>query len=590
MAELWPHGLPADHLADLGQAVAQRYQKIADRIQTKIRTLANRGWSDEALDQWHVRLDLARELEESVQRALRTVPPERLAHLVTSEAAAGGAAAVSRIFADVPSLRSYSRIDGSSVTSAGLQAVTAIELDLRNAYTNLNARILRDSQDMFQQITSEYASIVTAGVETRRALKREILQKYLSQGVASYEDSAGRHWPIDVYSEMATRTAASRAWREQSVVSMESHGVELFTPVAGRTSCEICGKWQGLVVSRQHAGGSSVTVAHATSGESVQVTVEASLDQMRNDGWGHPNCRCVLIPYIPGSGIEPSDFTTRDPEAEADRAEERRLRRELRNSDDPGRKREIRRELREVRDRMDARKTNYATRSQRVARETPNYESVWQSMKAQADADALARISPEDIEWMRDSPFGDMLGTEKWSTQNRAWQDDFFQKVGIEHSEVLADYFATNDSFNINEYLRAGNPITPKIQELIDATSIWETPESATLYRGLWDMELPGDMSGSLWEDKGYTSTTFSPDRADSWANGIGIGNNNSEGGGSPTIFEITTPKGVKVGLDSRMGEVAFNPGTKIRIVSDTMEERRLVNGPVRVLRGYIEV
>lgn len=365
MAELWPHGLPADQIGDLGEAVARQYQRIADRIESKIRTLVARNADPEVLAQLTQRLTMVQELEEYVQAQLRAVPPEKLAEMVTSQAAAGGAAAVSRILADVPSLRSYAGVDGTNISSAGLSAVTAIELDLRNAYTSLNARILRDSQDIFQEVTAQYAAIVTAGAATRRELQKEILAEYLSQGVGAYVDAAGKHWPIDVYSEMATRTAASRAWREQSVASMEAHGIELHTPVAGRTACRICGPWQGKVVSRTHTGGSTVQVRDVRTGALVSVAVDASLDEMRAEGWGHPNCRCVLIPYLPGSGIRAEDFTTRDPEAEADRAEERRLRRELRAEADQEKKRNLRKDLRSVRARIDARKTNYATRRRR---------------------------------------------------------------------------------------------------------------------------------------------------------------------------------------------------------------------------------
>lgn len=352
-------------MTDLGVEISRKYQLISDRIDKKIRELTARGVPEESLAALRTRRKLANELRDYTRKQIASVNPATLAQLVTSQAAAGGAAAVSRMLADVEGLSSFRDLSGTSISGAGMQAVTAIELDLRNTYTALNSRILRDSADAYQQITSDYASLVVSGVETRKALKREILNKYLAKGIGSYVDSAGKHWPIDVYSEMATRTAASRAWREQSVVSMESHGIELMTPVGGRTSCEICNKWQGKVVSRTHSSGSRVTVSHATSGEAVTVTVDASLAEMRNDGWGHPNCRCVFVPYVPGSGIDPSEFTTRDPEAEADRAMERKLRRELRvarETGDADRVRGIRSELKDVRTRIDSRKTNYATR------------------------------------------------------------------------------------------------------------------------------------------------------------------------------------------------------------------------------------
>ena len=363
MADLWPYGLPADQLGDLGQAIAQRYGQVATRIETRIRKLAARGVEGDAVTQLQQRLLMARELEEYVQKVIAQVPADQLAQMVTSQAAAGASATISRILADVPGLESYAGINGTNISSAGLQAVAAIELDLRNAYTNLNQRILRDSQDIYQSITAEYASLVTAGVATRRELKREILAKYLEAGVGSYIDGRGRHWPIDVYAEMSTRTAASRAWREQSVSSMESHGVEVFSPVAGRSSCSICGPWAGKIVSRVHPGGTRLTIRNAQTGEMVQITVDASLEEMRNLGWGHPNCRCILIPATPGLGVDPENFTTRDPVAEADRAEERKLRRELQKTDDPALKRELRKDLREVRTRIDQRKTNYATRN-----------------------------------------------------------------------------------------------------------------------------------------------------------------------------------------------------------------------------------
>ena len=146
--------------------------------------------------------------------------------------------------------------------------------------------------------------------------------------ITGFTDKSGRRWTIGAYSEMATRTAAARAWRDQSVASMKNAGIATFTPVIGNSACSKCAAWQGKILTDGGQTG-DVMVEHAVTAEPTLMHVDATVDQWRGYGAGHPNCRCTLIPGLPG-GTDPTKYSTYDPQKQADRDRLRELERDIR--------------------------------------------------------------------------------------------------------------------------------------------------------------------------------------------------------------------------------------------------------------------
>ena len=323
MAEQWPGDTPAAWIDDIGNAIAERYRDIEDQLRERLeRHLAQHLDAPEDL---RARLAAIQDLREQAERLVQEVDPALLARWATEEAAMGASAEITRTLLNFPA---YNAGGVAQLTAAGGYAVAAIELELRDALRKLNERVLRAPVDAYQAMTAKHIGSLLGGATTQRALHRRLLDLYLADGLTGFIDKSGRRWTIGAYSEMATRTAAARAWRDQSVASLEAAGIATFTPVIGASACGKCGQWQGKVITQ---GGQTgwVTVPHAITGKPTRLLIDATLDQMRASGWGHPNCRCTLVPGLPG-GPDPTQYSTHDPVKQDQREELRRLEREVR--------------------------------------------------------------------------------------------------------------------------------------------------------------------------------------------------------------------------------------------------------------------
>lgn len=208
------------------------------------------------------------------------------------------------------------------------QAVAMVAVSLQNRLEVLNQRITRFPQDAFQRIVAIHSPSTILGVTTSRIQQAATVQRFLAEGIPAFHDVSGRRWTIGAYSEMAGRTSVNRAYTDAGVWRMQQSGLNLVTVVRGLDSCRKCADWAGAVLSTDGTTG-QVTLPHATQDTTVTVTVRATVDQARNAGWGHPNCRCRLVAYFPGLTIPQGD-TTYDEEGEKERAQQRALEREIR--------------------------------------------------------------------------------------------------------------------------------------------------------------------------------------------------------------------------------------------------------------------
>lgn len=324
MAEHWPGDSPSAWIDDIGHAIAERYRRIEDALRETLERLAEQHL--DAPDDLLARYAAIRELRTQAERLVRTVDPDTLARWATEEAASGASAEIARQLLEFPAYTAK----GSALTAAAGYAVAAVELDLRDALRALNARILRAPADAYQAMTSKHIGALLSGATTSRALHRRILDNYLADGITGFVDKSDRRWTIGAYSEMATRSAAARAWRDQSVASMEAAGITTFTPVIGSSACDHCAPWTGKILTDSGPTG-DVVVRHAITGIPTTIHVDATLAEWRASGAGHPNCRDTLVPELPG-GPNPADYSTHDPQAQADREKLRELEREVRTA------------------------------------------------------------------------------------------------------------------------------------------------------------------------------------------------------------------------------------------------------------------
>lgn len=310
----------------LAEAIAKRaYVILALQAQTDPEAAgvlaAQRRLQDLAL----ARSAALRELRRVAEEQVAQIREAKLAERIVATAARYGEAAAA---AQLGQARRLSK--PAPIPATASSAVAQLTLDLSSRLEVLNARILRYPQDAYQQVIAETAPINLLGGETRLRVQQLAVQRFLADGIDGFTDRADRRWRIGTYAEMAGRTATQRAYQDAGVWRMQQSGVHLVTVVRGLDSCKRCAAWAGKVLSTTNDA-SDVLLPHAIEDRNVAVRVDGTVQAARNDGWGHPNCRCQLVAYLPGVTI-PQDATTYDPQAEADREKQRAIERGIRAS------------------------------------------------------------------------------------------------------------------------------------------------------------------------------------------------------------------------------------------------------------------
>lgn len=238
---------------------------------------------------------------------------------VAVEAARRGSTAALRevreALTDHPALRErYTRATGTQVTPHGLNAAQHIARDLTDRLTAANQRITRFSADAYQAATAK-ASIGMVVGGTPQEAQREAWRELTDGGVTGFRDSVGRDWTLSTYVEMATRTAAIRAYNESHQDRMTSLGIQYWTVAPTGFPCKLCLPWEGRILSRKGAG--RYTEDDARGKGRVAFQVAGTVEEARLAGLQHPNCKHTLIAYFPGV----TKLVTRTPEEIAEATE-----------------------------------------------------------------------------------------------------------------------------------------------------------------------------------------------------------------------------------------------------------------------------
>lgn len=208
-------------------------------------------------------------------------------------------------------------------------AVLNLRSEMYSRMVQVNQRILRLPADIYQAAVADSVSGVLILGGTARRGQQAGWQKLLSAGVTGFVDKAGRNWNLSSYVEMASRTAAIRAYHSQAETTMLANGVQLVTIVVGNDSCSECGPWAGRVLAINGVTGPR-RVLNPITGVMDQINVEYTLDQAREHGWNHPNCRCSEAAYMPG--LEPVvNLNKHDPALEVERNQLRSMERKIRS-------------------------------------------------------------------------------------------------------------------------------------------------------------------------------------------------------------------------------------------------------------------
>lgn len=140
--------------------------------------------------------------------------------------------------------------------------------------------ILRQSCDAYADVIGRTSALMATGTITTRQACQQALEEFAAKGVTGFVDTAGRHWDMATYTEMATLTAIERATRYGYMDTMESYGYDLAIISSHVGACELCESWESVVVS--------------VSGTNPNYP---SLDDAEAGGCFHPRCLHDLEVY-----------------------------------------------------------------------------------------------------------------------------------------------------------------------------------------------------------------------------------------------------------------------------------------------------
>lgn len=212
------------------------------------------------------------------------------------------------------------------------RATRLIQDELAGRLQVAHLAILREPEDVYRRIISQAALLAPGDDGTRRLhVAQHALNQFADQGITGFVDKSGRRWDITAYTEMATRTAASRAYTDAHTEWLVANGQNLVyvTDVPGE--CEKCARWEGTLLRLRPApGAQTLDVQRLSADKQVfteSVRVSGTLEAARAAGLLHPACRHRLIAWSEGVVVPVGQ---RDEEGEAARAHLRYLERGVR--------------------------------------------------------------------------------------------------------------------------------------------------------------------------------------------------------------------------------------------------------------------
>lgn len=274
--------------ASLAEETARIYEGAELRILQQIAAALSAGVDDP----WW---------ERDVLQRLQTIRPQVLAVLqkVNPQAAAAIASALEEAYA-VGTLSAVRDLGTQAVPVAHQEAVSALAAATVAKTGEAMPRILRAADDVAAQVVARVLQGTVTGTTLRRDALQQALNGLARAGLRGVQVGRGEMGLAD-YARMALRTGTAQAMIDGHTESLGRLGVDLVTVRPGPRACEVCDDWAGKVLAVSGRAGLVTVESFAGSGPKVlQVRVDATLQEARRAGWGHPNCRCSIAGYMPG--------------------------------------------------------------------------------------------------------------------------------------------------------------------------------------------------------------------------------------------------------------------------------------------------
>ena len=167
-------------------------------------------------------------------------------------------------------------------TSAAFGAIhqQAAQVLAENAYQRLEDVVQvigRQVNDIYRELALENVRGTVVGYDTWKQTARRFREQLAERGVTGFKDRSGRMWRMTTYTEMVARTTIQEAHTQGTLNRLSEQGHDLSIVSRHRSPCELCGVWEGKVLS----------ITGKTKGY-------PTFEEAKANGLMHPNCRHVV--------------------------------------------------------------------------------------------------------------------------------------------------------------------------------------------------------------------------------------------------------------------------------------------------------
>ena len=214
------------------------------------------------------------------------------------------------------------------------ERMTALLNEMQQANEQSERAALRYMNDVYRKTILRTAAAMQAGGQTLQQATDAATRDFLDQGIACIRYRNGRRVNISTYTEMALRTAGTRAMLMGEAAQRERLGLDTVLVSQYGACSKTCLPWQGLVyiddVFQPYHGPRTPGGTYGISRNGRQYPL---LSVAMQGGLFHPNCRHTLSTWVEGVSTRPRPMDKAKVEAAAQlEAKQRALERSVRKA------------------------------------------------------------------------------------------------------------------------------------------------------------------------------------------------------------------------------------------------------------------
>lgn len=164
------------------------------------------------------------------------------------------------------------------------RAIATLVVNTQDSLITANNYVGRQMKDAIRQATLEAIQQKLITGQTVKDAKNDIVNRLITTNADGVKMSNGRVMNLQSYAEMVARTTTREATNRGILNQMTESGRDLVKMSSHKSSCKICAPLEGRVYSISGKSSKYPPLKKAYRGPYANI---------------HPNCRHVLVPYIP---------------------------------------------------------------------------------------------------------------------------------------------------------------------------------------------------------------------------------------------------------------------------------------------------